>query len=170
LDNGKCDCGPFYTGESCGTFVDCKDDLGETLCNTLVHFNQIDKSELPNSNVEDGDTDGGELEPSKENFIACKSDCRKACRGDCKIRFPGRKNKAIRNECINLCKPHCKLQCLHLRPTTNNTRTAEVARIKTSSETTDGSKLLESKNEILNSNHITITTSVALVVLQFLLR
>lgn len=35
MENGKCQCYPFYSGSSCETFEDCPDDLDEEVCETL---------------------------------------------------------------------------------------------------------------------------------------
>jgi hypothetical protein len=178
LDNGTCDCGPFYSGTSCGTYVDCTDALGQSLCDTLVTSNRLDTKDLPNADVEDGGTNEGtggeteeeELEPSRKNFRFCKFTCRIKCKNDCRLNIRGRKNRRSRRKCIKKCRPDCKNECLHLKPPRKNRKAAKVARIKTTSEATDGSNLLETTNETLSSNYTTIMTSVTLVILQFLLR
>lgn len=47
LDNGKCDCDPFYSGEICGTYDGCG-KLSSKLCKIVVSANKIDTSRKSN--------------------------------------------------------------------------------------------------------------------------
>ena len=48
LDNGTCDCEPFYSGTSCGTFNDCPSGLDSTVCSELKTTNLIQSNNLEN--------------------------------------------------------------------------------------------------------------------------
>ena len=41
LDNGTCECPPLYTGESCGTFVGCPENLNPKICHDLIISNRM---------------------------------------------------------------------------------------------------------------------------------
>lgn len=52
LENGKCSCDPFYTGEICGTFAGCY-NLPQNLCNQIISKNLLDTTNYSNSFTSD---------------------------------------------------------------------------------------------------------------------
>ena len=49
LDNDKCECSPFYSGSSCGTFEDCPSGLDSEICETLKTSNLIQSDSKENN-------------------------------------------------------------------------------------------------------------------------
>ena len=104
-----------------------------------------------------------ELEPSRENFRNCKRTLRRACIIENCRALRGRNT---RKHCKKQCKKEAKAECLYLKPTRKVKKKkgpAAYARVKNSSETTDGTDLKKSNNENVDFKFKNIATTMILV-------
>ena len=149
LDNGTCECYPWYEGSTCGTYIGCRDlNLTAEFCTRIEDKNHIERTNITNSGDGSGGDgtggdgtggdgtggdgtggdgtggDGTDDERSLEAFQQCKSDCiiEYGCKG-----YPTRDERRT-------CKRACRDLCIHLKPLKN-------ARYSNDYETSDGSVL-----------------------------
>ena len=135
LDNGTCECYPFYEGSSCGTYIGCRDlNLAAEFCTRIEDKNHIERNDLPNS---DGNNGGGNPEEpeepeepedpcagaeiSKKVFRKCKRQC-----------FEDEECSLLSGKSLRRCKKGCKQLCICHKPT-------KKGRYSNDFETTDGS-------------------------------